>query len=175
MNPAPPVMKIRFPVRATATSLVVARYPSGMRWAVFAAVVAATAAFGCGSASSAPSESTAAPAATSLSIAFWPEGREENVPKRWTLRCGPVGGTHTRRAAACTRLAGLQRPFAVPKQPEICTQEYGGPEQAVINGTYRGQQVWILLSLSDGCKISRVRTLEFLIPGFRVSAGGATR
>lgn len=146
-----------------------------MRWAVLAAVCAAAAAFGCGSASSAPSESTAAPAATSLSISFWPEGRDENVVRRWTLRCGPVGGTHTRRAAACTRLAGIERPFATSRQPEICTQEYGGPEQAVVTGTHRGQKVWIQLSLSDGCKISRFKTLEFLIPNFRVTSGGATR
>src|SRR5918998_3790861 len=110
-----------------------------MRWAVLAAAIAATAAFGCGSASSAPSESTAAPAATSLSISFWAEGRDEGVVRRWTLRCGPVGGTHTRRAAACTQLAATQRPFAVPRQPEICTQEYGGPAQAVVSGRHRGQ------------------------------------
>jgi hypothetical protein len=146
-----------------------------MRWAVFAAVIAAAASFGCGSASSAPSESNAASAATSLSISFWPDGRDEDVLRRWTLRCGPVGGTHTRRAAACARLAGLERPFAVPRQPEICTQEYGGPAQAVINGKHRGQQVWIQLSLTDGCKISRFKTLEFLIPGFRATSGGATR
>ena len=146
-----------------------------MRWAVFAAVIAAAAAFGCGSASSAPSESTAAPAATALSIAFWPEGRDEEVLRRWTLRCGPVGGTHTNRAGACTRLARLERPFAVPRQPEICTQEYAGPAQAVITGTHRGQQVWIQLSLSDGCKISRFKKLQFLIPGFDVTSGGITR
>jgi hypothetical protein len=82
-----------------------------------------------------------------------------------------VGGTHTRRAAACTRLARLERPFAVPRQPEICTQEYGGPTQAVITGTHRGNDVWIQLSLSDGCKISRFKKLEFLVPGFRVGSG----
>ena len=146
-----------------------------MRRAVFAAVIAAIAAFGCGSASSAPSESTAAPAATSLSISFWPEGRDKGVLRRWTLRCGPVGGTHTRRAAACTRLAALSKPFAVPRQPEICTQEYGGPAQAVVTGKHRGQEVWIQLSLSDGCKISRFKKLEFLIPGFHVASGAVTR
>jgi len=145
-----------------------------MRWAVFAAVIAAAAAFGCGSASSAPGETTAAPAATSLSIALWPEGRAEDVVRRWSLRCGPVGGTHTRRASACTRLAGLERPFAVPRQPEICTQEYGGPAQAVITGRHRGQEIWIQLSLSDGCKIYRFKKLEFLVPGFDVTSGGVT-
>jgi Subtilisin inhibitor-like len=145
-----------------------------MRWAVIAAVVAA-ASLGCGSASSAPSESMAAEPTTELSVAFFPEGRGEGGAKRWTLRCDPVGGTHTRRATACTRLLRMQRPFAVPKDPEVCTQVYGGPDQAVVSGEHRGNRVWIVLSLSDGCKIARFKQLEFLVPGLQVSAGGITR
>jgi Subtilisin inhibitor-like len=145
-----------------------------MRWAVFAAAVAA-ASLGCGSASSAPSENAAADSQTELSIAFWPEGRDDGGVKRWTLRCSPVGGTHSRRASACTRLYGLQRPFAVPKGPEVCTQVYGGPDQAVISGEHRGQRVWVALSLSDGCKIARFKQLEFLIPGLRVTSSGVAR
>jgi hypothetical protein len=144
-----------------------------MRWAVVAAVAAA--ALGCGSASSAPSEGAAADPATQLAIAFWPEGRDEGVAKRWTLRCGPTGGTHTRRAAACARLDALRRPFAPLDEDAVCTQIYGGPEQAVVSGEHRGNRVWVLLSLSDGCQIARFKQLEFLVPGLRVTAGGAAR
>jgi hypothetical protein len=145
-----------------------------MRWAVIAAVVAA-ASLGCGSASSAPSEGTAADSATELTISFFPDGRGEDGVKRWTLRCDPVGGTHTRRATACSRLYRMQRPFAVPKEPEVCTQVYGGPDQAVVAGEHRGNRVWVLLSLSDGCKIARFKQLEFLVPGIHVGPGGITR
>jgi hypothetical protein len=141
---------------------------------VFTAVIV-VAGLGCGSASSAPSEDAAADATTSLNIAFWPEGREDGTAKRWTLRCGPVGGTHTRKAAACSRLASIQRPFAAAPKNEVCTQVYGGPDQAVVSGEHRGQRVWVLLSLSDGCKIARFKQLEFLVPGLRVTMSGVQR
>src|ERR687895_314597 len=128
-----------------------------MRWAVIAAVAAA-AGLGCGSASSASSEGSSESAdepTTELTISLWPEGRDEGGVKRWTLRCDPVSGSHTRRASACTRLYWMQKPFASPSGEEICTQVYGGPEQAVISGEHKGNRVWVLLSLSDGCKIAR--------------------
>jgi subtilisin inhibitor-like len=145
-----------------------------VRWAVFTAVIAA-AGLGCGSASSAPSENAAAEPATSLTISFWAEGQDESEPRRWTLRCGPVGGTHTRRAAACTRLASMQKPFVAQPKNQVCTQIYGGPEQALVTGKHRGQRVWTALGLGDGCQIARFKQLEFLVPGFRVGPGGASR
>lgn len=145
-----------------------------MRWAVLTAVIIA-AGLGCGSASSAPSPDTTADATTELTIAFWADGRGEGDVKRWTLRCDPVGGTHTRRATACSRLYGMQRPFAPQKDAQFCTQVYGGPDQAVISGEHRGQRIWILLSLGDGCKIARFKQLEFLVPGLHVTSAGITR
>jgi hypothetical protein len=145
-----------------------------MRWAVIAAVIAA-AGLGCGSASSASGEDTADEPNTELTISYWAEGRDEGGVKRWTLRCDPVGGTHTRRGSACSRLYGMQRPFAPQKDVQFCTQIYGGPDQAVISGEHRGNRVWVLLSLSDGCKIARFKQLEFLVPGLRVGPGGVTR
>jgi hypothetical protein len=145
-----------------------------MRWAPITAV-AFLAAVGCGSASSAPAESAAAEPVTSLAISFWDEGRDQGEPKRWTLRCGPVGGTHTRRASACTRLGSLQRPFAPPQKDLLCTQIFGGPQQALITGKHRGQRVWAQLSLTDGCQIARFQKLAFLVPGLAVGPGGTTR
>jgi Subtilisin inhibitor-like len=145
-----------------------------MRWAVIAAVAAAMS-LGCGSASSASSENTADEPTTELTIAFWHEGRGEGAAKRWTLRCDPVGGTHTRRASACARLYGMQRPFAPQKDVELCTQIYGGPDQAVVSGEHRGNRVWVVLSLTDGCKIARFKQLEFLVPGLHVTSAGVSR
>ncbi|MDQ3992737.1 MAG: subtilase-type protease inhibitor [Actinomycetota bacterium] len=145
-----------------------------MRWiAVTAAAVAA--AFGCGSASSAPSETAADPPATSLTITFWEAGKGEGPPGRWTLRCGPVGGSHPRAAAACTRLAALKAPFKPLRDDLACTQVYGGPEEALVTGTHRGKRVWMQLSLRDGCQIARFRQLAFLVPWFSVREGRATR
>ena len=48
----------------------------------------------------------------------------------------------------------------------MCTQQYGGPDQALITGTYRGRGVWVRLGLADGCQIARFRKLGFLIPAF---------
>ncbi|HWG55236.1 MAG TPA: SSI family serine proteinase inhibitor [Gaiellaceae bacterium] len=124
----------------------------------------------------AASATTVAPATTSLTISFWDEGREQGAPKRWTLRCGPVGGTHPKRAEACRKLATLKAPFAPLGDDLVCTQIYGGPQQAIVTGKYRGSRVWTQLTLRDGCQIARFKQLAFLVPGFSVTSGGtATR
>jgi hypothetical protein len=145
-----------------------------VRLAVVIAVAVAVG-VGCGSASSAPADTGSAEATTELTISFWGEGTDAGEPKRWTLRCNPLGGTHTRRASACARLASLERPFAPLRKDLLCTQIHGGPEQALITGRHRGQRIWTALSLTDGCKIARFQSLAFLVPGFAVGPGGSTR
>jgi hypothetical protein len=142
-----------------------------MRAAVLAAAAALLAAVGCGSASSAPAQQTgttaaAATPATSLTVTYWAQGRQTGGSKRWTLRCGPAGGNHPRAAAACTRLAGLRAPFAPPPKDVMCTQVFGGPQQGLVTGTYRGRNVSAQLSMRDGCEIARFKQLAFLFPGF---------
>ena len=46
----------------------------------------------------------------------------------------------------------------------MCTQQYGGPEQALISGTYRGEPVSYKLARTDGCEIDRYEQLSFLLP-----------
>ena len=48
----------------------------------------------------------------------------------------------------------------------VCTDQYGGPQQAVIAGTHRGSRVWTTLGMRNGCDISRAKRLAFLVPGF---------
>jgi hypothetical protein len=137
---------------------------------VVALVAVVAAAVGCGAGKTAPA-APAQPAETSLSITLWEQGREQKAePTRWTLRCGPVGGTLPRRAAACDRLRKLQQPFAPIRKDLICTDVYGGPQQAVIAGRHEGRRVWVALAARNGCEIALWNRLTFLLGG--MSAGG---
>ena len=60
------------------------------------------------------------------------------------------------RRRACRTLRRLPREvFVPPQQPEVCTQQWGGPQTARIVGRLRGRQVDLRFDLSDGCAISR--------------------
>lgn len=135
-----------------------------MRIAILVAAIAAV--VGCGA-----SAAQTSAASTELRVSFFPEGRSNGDPTLWTLRCAPVGGTLPKPAAACRRLATMRSPFAPLRKDVQCTQIYGGPEQALIVGTYNGKRVWVLLALRNGCEIARAKKLGFLVPGFGTSAG----
>jgi Subtilisin inhibitor-like len=128
--------------------------------AVLIAVVIA--AIGCG-ASQVTAGSTPE---TELTISFWPQGRGTEPPERWTLRCSPAGGTVPRAAAACRQLDGMVKPFRLPSKNLVCTDQYGGPQQALIAGTHKGNRVWTVIGMRNGCDISRAKRLAFLVPGF---------
>ena len=82
----------------------------------------------------------------------------------WKLSCDPPGGDHPDPEAACQVLdahADALRPVA---KDRACAQVYGGPEQATITGTWRGQRVFSTLSRTDACEIARWAALEGLLP-----------
>lgn len=139
---------------------------------ILVASVAAILAVGGGSAASAPGASMGAE--TSLRISFWAGGNDERTtadkPKQWTLRCDPAAGTHPEKADACRRLKAMKQPFKPLRAGLQCTQQYGGPQEAVISGIYLGQRVFASLSLVDGCQIARFKRLSFLVPGFRAGS-----
>lgn len=136
-----------------------------MRVAVLIAVVAA--AVGCGTSAGAPTPaSTSRTSATSLTITYWAQGAAQGVSAKWTLRCVPTGGTLPRAAAACRKLAGMKAPFAPIPADAICTDQYGGPQVAVVAGTFRGKRLWVKLQNRNGCEIARFQRLSFLVPGF---------
>jgi hypothetical protein len=131
-----------------------------MRMALLIAVVIA--AVGCGA-----SQGTAGSTPeTELTISVWPQGRGTEPPERWTLRCNPAGGTVPRAAAVCRQLYAMTKPFARRAKNLVCTDQYGGPQQAVIAGTHRGNRVWIVIGMRNGCDIARAKRLAFLVPGF---------
>jgi hypothetical protein len=139
-------------------------YPVGMRFAV-GLVLAAVALVACSTGSAGPAQTA------SLTITYWPDSANEAVKTRWTLRCGPAGGTLPRPARACTRLLAAGRGVFAPTSSGVaCTQIYGGPQTARIVGTLKGRRVFASFSRQDGCAISRWdRISPWLVP-----AGGAS-
>jgi hypothetical protein len=133
-----------------------------MRVAVLIALVAA--AVGCGTSAGAPAPAAADSA--NLTITYWAEGAEKGVARKWTLRCAPAGGTLPRAAAACRQLGTMRAPFAPIPKDAICTEQYGGPQVAVVAGTFRGKRLWTKLQARNGCEIARFKRLSFLVPGY---------
>jgi hypothetical protein len=130
---------------------------------VIAALVAVV---GCGVGSAAQD---ASPAPTDLKITVWPGGREDGDAKSFTLRCGPAAGSLPKAATACSKLGTLPRPFGPVPRDAMCTEQYGGPQQALVTGRLRGNPVWAMFSATNGCQISRAKKIAFLLPGFNTS------
>jgi hypothetical protein len=104
-----------------------------------------------------------ATAVTALTITVWPSGIG-GPSERWTLRCGPTGGTLPARVAACRKLNSLSAPFQPIRQGVSCTQIYGGPAVARVTGRFRGNRVWAEFRRRDGCEIARWERLGPLLP-----------
>ena len=134
------------------------------------AVVVAAVVAGAGSAAIAtPDGPRGTAAAANLLVTAWPEGRGAQS-RSWSLRCSPAGGTLPGRARACSRLGAMDTPFAPVPDGVACTQIFGGPQQALVRGTYRGRKVWARFNRSDGCEIARWNRHAFLFP---ISVGAA--
>lgn len=104
-----------------------------------------------------------AAALTALTITVWPQGMDESKAT-WTLRCNPTGGTLPARTTACRRLSQLSAPFAPVPKDAVCTMVFGGPEVALVRGTFRGKRVWTYFRRRDGCEIARWKRVAFLFP-----------
>ena len=105
-------------------------------------------------------------ASASLHITVWPNGQGQPGKHVYTLECGDrVGGTLPRRAAACTKLMHVARPFAPTPLGVACTQIYGGPQEALVTGRFRGKLVRTRFGRKDGCEIARWTRVRFLFPG----------
>lgn len=110
-------------------------------------------------------------ASTSLHITVWPDGAGRPGKHEWTLRCAPAAGTLPHRATACRRLAELKAPFAPLPTAMACTQIYGGPQEALVTGRFRGHPVRVRFNRRDGCQIARWNRVRFLFPGAVGTAG----
>jgi hypothetical protein len=136
-----------------------------VRALLVASVVAALAApAACGSGGEATTGGGGpAAAATELRITVWPRGRS-GASRSWTLRCGPAGGTLPAARRTCAALARLDEPFRPVPRDSVCTQQYGGPAEALVRGTHAGRRVWARFHRRDGCHISRWKRVAFLFP-----------
>ncbi|WP_426005837.1 serine protease inhibitor [Paenarthrobacter sp. NyZ202] len=73
-------------------------------------------------------------------------------------------------ALAAVEQFGEEAFFPAPRPDRICTQQYGGPQVAVVHGVFRGRQVTSRFSRTDGCEIARWKSLAPLLG----SIGGST-
>ncbi|HEV8249045.1 MAG TPA: SSI family serine proteinase inhibitor [Gaiellaceae bacterium] len=131
-----------------------------MRLLGVSALALAALAAACGS----DAGSAAAAPSGRLTITVWPQGQEAGGARRWTLQCGPAGGTHPHPARACSRLAALADPFRPVPRDAVCTEIYGGPQEALVTGTYRGHRVNARFSRTNGCEIARWNRVAVLFP-----------
>jgi hypothetical protein len=94
-----------------------------------------------------------AAALTSLTITVWPGP-------------GPASFTQTLRCPSknpdCAALARLPRALVPIPSDAVCTEVYGGPQRALVRGTFRGRRVWTRFARRDGCEIARWNRHAFL-------------
>lgn len=87
--------------------------------------------------------------------------------RRATLRCGGGAALATGyltglAGPSCAELDARRQLLASPG-PEMCTQVYGGPEQASVRGELDGRVLEFSLGRSDGCGIAKWEALEALL------------
>ena len=104
-------------------------------------------------------------ASTSLHITVWPDGPNQPGKRSYTLQCAPVGGTLPHSASACTKLARIAHPFAPTPKDMACTLIYGGPQEALVTGAFRGHRVRARFNRKDGCEVARWNRVRFLFAG----------
>lgn len=123
-------------------------------------VLAAALAAGCSEAGSATDISS------HLRMRVWPHGLRQ-ASQTWTLRCNPLGGTLPHGDRACYELAAGHDLFEPTPPDRACTQVYGGPAVAAVQGSIRGRLVSARFKRTDGCEIARWDRVRFLFPGVR--------
>ena len=74
-------------------------------------------------------------------------------------------------ALEALRLHGEEVFFPQHGPPKMCTQQYGGPQVAVVTGRYLGREVHSDFSRTDGCEIARWRAMAPLLGGTAGSTG----
>jgi hypothetical protein len=75
-------------------------------------------------------------------------------PRRWTLRCDPVGGTHPDAAKACRILLHAKNPFAPMPRGPMCPVNAIGARTATVTGTWFGHPVDATF-IQSGCGLPR--------------------
>jgi len=115
-----------------------------------------------------PSPTSPAPSSVTADLTIVVDATGEGATETYTLTCGPEGGHHPEPAGACAAIAagGGVDAFAPTPRDVACTEQWGGPQKATVQGTVDGQQVDAAFDRTDGCEISRWDRLAVLFgPG----------
>ena len=113
------------------------------------------------------SEETGQPAnpKTSVEVTVWHEGRSGAGSVSAVLECEPTGGGHANPEGACAALYAEETALGPVPGDAVCTQIYGGDQEARIAGVVRGNAVDAMFNRSNGCEIDR---WDRLAPVFEV-------
>ena len=80
-------------------------------------------------------------------------------PKRSDVRCNAAADSEV-----CGAVAALKADAFEPTPRNVaCTQIYGGPQTATVNGTLRGEPIVARFSRENGCEIARWTTVRPLL------------
>jgi subtilisin inhibitor-like len=125
-----------------------------------AALVVALALGGCGGGESADAPEPRRE--VNLTIVVEPRG-PSGPELTATLTCDPASGSHPDPQAACAVLARHEEALE-PVPPDVaCTEIYGGPQRAEVEGTAAGGEVHAELNRTNGCEIDRWERLAPLL------------
>ncbi len=83
--------------------------------------------------------------------------------KHWTLKCNPTGGTHKSAKKACVALLKVKDPFKSSDPNLMCTEQYGGPETAHVQGIWNGKKIRANFSKINGCEIAKWQKVQALL------------
>jgi hypothetical protein len=99
-----------------------------------------------------------------LTIRVWPDGRGAGEPDTYTLTCLPDAGTLPDPVLACEAVRSVPFIFAPPPTDQMCTEQYGGPAVAEVEGRVQDIAVDEQFSRVDGCAIARWDQAAPLLP-----------
>lgn len=123
------------------------------------ALLAAAALAGCGSDEGTQAAGTSGELAN-LTVTVDGDGTKgAEKPKELKLDCAKPTDSQACGAAAGVSAADLRATGG----DTACTQIYGGPEEATIKGTIRGEDVDATFTRTDGCEISRWDRVKALL------------
>ena len=123
---------------------------------------------GCGDDEAGPAGDDGSPeGATELTITLDADGPGGEDPVTEEVSCAEGTGGE----AACEALAAVSAADLGPVGPDVaCTEIYGGPDEAQVEGELHGEAVAERLTRANGCEIERfdhlVPALRELFPGY---------
>jgi hypothetical protein len=88
-----------------------------------------------------------------LKVEVDPDGKGAKPPRQITISCNAPSDS-----PGCEALSKVKPDTFEPTPGNVaCTQQFGGPQTATVQGTLRGAPVDTTFSMANGCEISRWR------------------